>query len=352
MPDTTSGLWNAGDVYRRIALGTWVSATPEFSVSFSPAPAATPFTTGSYEGYIITASTTMTVTGTKNVEYLVVAGGGGGGKGPYSTGPTYDGGLHNWAGGGAGGYRSSVPGESSGGGASAEPTLALSTGPYTVTVGGGGNFNTNGSSSSIASPTITPISTVGGGYGGRSANPSYSSYVYGVSPSTIGDGQPGGSGGGAALKTVGSGPPGGLSDGTIGNGTANQGYSGGPSNAGSEVSPWNNHMAGGGGGAGGAGAAGGGPSATAGKGGVGVASSITGSPVYRAGGGGGGSYSYHGAGGNGGGGTSYVTAPNIPLSNATANTGGGGGGGYYSVAPDATSGAKGGSGVVIIRWLA
>jgi len=63
--------------------------------------------------------------------YVVVAGGGGGGSSDASGG-------HGGGGGGAGGYRANVPGESSGGGDSAESELVLSAGTYTVTVGAGG----------------------------------------------------------------------------------------------------------------------------------------------------------------------------------------------------------------------
>ena len=64
------------------------------------------------------------------VEYLVVGGGGGGGEGD---------GTSRGGGGGAGGYRCSVVGESSGGGAIAEPVFyALQGVSYTVSVGAGG----------------------------------------------------------------------------------------------------------------------------------------------------------------------------------------------------------------------
>ena len=63
---------------------------------------------------------------TPAIEYLVIAGGGGGG-GEASGG------------GGAGGYRTNVAGATSGGGASAEASFAITPGTsYTVTVGSGG----------------------------------------------------------------------------------------------------------------------------------------------------------------------------------------------------------------------
>ena len=61
---------------------------------------------------------------TTSVTYLVVAGGGSGG--------------HIGGGGGAGGYRSSTPGEVSGGGASAEPALTVTAGSTIPVVVGAG----------------------------------------------------------------------------------------------------------------------------------------------------------------------------------------------------------------------
>lgn len=94
------------------------------------------------------------------VEYLVVAGGGGGGTGtPYAFG----GGA-----GGAGGYRCSVPGETSGGGAAAEDELAITPGnTYTVTVGGGGSYGVWGGSiaTSGSNSVLGSITSTGGGYG-------------------------------------------------------------------------------------------------------------------------------------------------------------------------------------------
>ena len=81
-----------------------------------------------YRAHIFTSSGTFTVTAPgvygDTVEYLVVAGGGGGGGG-YQAGA-----------GGAGGYRSSVTGESTGGGGTLESAIPVSTSPgsYTVTV--------------------------------------------------------------------------------------------------------------------------------------------------------------------------------------------------------------------------
>ena len=248
---------------------------------------------------------------TIDVDYLVIAGGGAGGRGNSAAG-----------GGGAGGYRNSYNSEASGGGASSETFLQLTAGTvYTITVGAGGAQNTaganhvgnSGAASSIVGSDITDVTTVGGGGGAAST----------------GNATGGGSGGGGAWTAK-----------TGGAGTANQGFKGGDAFAAS-----NQWSGAGGGGAGAAGA-----NVTVGSndsptdGGVGLASSITGSSVYRAGGGGGcadagtGSSGGNGGGGNGGGSGNPVQA-------GTANTGGGGGAG-----PSTTPGA-GGSGVVILRMF-
>lgn len=155
-----------------------------------------------------------------------------------------------------------------------------------------------------------------------------------------------------------------------GAGTANQGYPGG-------TGIYLNGSENGGGGGGGAGAAGTScpPSVTDNRGfdgGVGVASSITGSSVYRAGGGGStGRFrsEVQGFGGNGGGGngafyqsdgsgtipapaanpTNPSGSPGVVAQSGTANTGGGGGGCSIGTPAANTSSGAGGSGVVIIK---
>ena len=86
-------------------------------------------------------------------------------------------------------------------------------------------------------------------------------------------------------------------------------------------------------------------------GGDGLASSITGISVTRAGGGGGAAYTGSigtGSGGAGGGGDAGAAAGgNQNGFSATANTGGGGGGGGGQAA--GSLGGDGGSGIVIIR---
>jgi hypothetical protein len=237
-----------------------------------------------------------------SIDYLVIAGGGGGG-------------FDNSGGGGAGGYRNSYNDEATGGGGTTEGSISNPSGSYTVTIGAGGSGETsvptsrgdNGSDSVFGSITST-----GGGGGGSDAN------------NVVGSGSNGGSGGGGAQG--GNSAPG-------GSGTANQGYDGGDGN---------NAPAGGGGGAGAVGADGG-----TGTGGVGVASTITGSSVYRGGGGGAGGSNASASGGNGGGGDGSHSSGggSYKAEHGTANTGGGGGGAGSSSA----WGSNGGSGVVILR---
>ena len=221
------------------------------------------------------------------IDYLVVAGGGGGG-------------ASEGGGGGAGGFRT---------GASVS---VASTPSLTVTVGTGGaagvaSRGVSGTDSSISGTSFTTITSTGGGGGGWNT-------------AGTGTGLTGGSGGGAAGDGVYAGGAGNTpstspSQGnTGGNGTGGGGtYSGG----------------GGGGGAGGAGSNG---SGAGGNGGAG-SEWPTGSGVYYAGGGGGwsGYTGPSGTGGTGGGGNAGVAGTN----------GKGGGGG---------SRAKGGDGVVIIRY--
>jgi len=244
-----------------------------------------------------------------NVEYLVVAGGGGGASiftGAINVGE---------GGGGAGGYRCSVQGESSGSGSLAESPVTVTSGlSYSVEVGSGGAGGPSGVSGGVVGSdggqsVFYNISSTGGGGGGP----------YGI------NGRPGGSGG-----------AGGRNNASGGSGTSNQGKTGGSG------SP---DVGGGGGGALGPGsnASGG----TAGNGGSGISSSINNVPTLRAGGGGGGSGATPGSGGPGGGGDGGGPNTDAGSSGAT-NTGGGGGG---AGADNGTSaGGSGGSGVVIIKY--
>jgi hypothetical protein len=296
-----------------VALGGPISAT---------GGTVTTITVGAETFRVHTFSSVGTTTfdilsGSGNVEFLVVAGGGGGQGGTSG-------------GGGAGGYRCSVPGESSGGGASAESPLFLSTGAYTVTVGGGGVAGTDavsGQASNGGNSVFHTITSIGGGQGGGYFNAGSS----GVAAQT------GGSGGGGQNYQVS-----GTSNGAAG--TAGQGFSGGNPPSPNEQ----DYPAGGGGGAGGPGAQGG-SAVGRGVGGVGVQSSINGTPTFRGGGGGGGANGRSNAGGTGGGGAGANSALPAPADagDAVSNTGGGGGGGWLYANG---RGGAGGSGIVIVRY--
>jgi hypothetical protein len=251
------------------------------------------------------------------VDYLVIAGGGGGGN--YAGFITNCGG----GGGGAGGYRTSYG--TSGRNSAAESPLTVVEGvSYTVTRGGGGAAYSQGSPSVFASITST-----GGGRGGR--------------PNLNEAGGTGGSaGGGGGANTVAS----------RGAGTAAQGSDGGSG----FVGAGNQGYGGGGGGASAAGQDG--AIASLGNGGNGLANTITGSPVTRAGGGGGGSRNENdttpGGGGSGGGGLGAYGASTGQLATSgavnTGSGGGGGGGNYQGYNINRSIAGEGGSGVVILRY--
>jgi len=299
-------------VYSGAPQGWIISSTGLASAAGSPtyitATGGTITTSGDYKIHTFTSSGTFTVTeigneyGSNELEYVVVAGGAGAGSG---------GSVGNGAGsggGGAGGYRSSVTGESSGGGSSAETAITAVAQGYTVTIGGGGagGGGTGGARGSNGSNSVFgAITSTGGGGGG------------GDSTTT---GASGGSGGGGAWRGSAGG----------GAGTTNQGYAGATGNTPSYR----------GGGGGGAGEVGGTDQANV-AGGDGVQTSINGTPTYFAGGGGGGGGNFPGGEGGGGNGGDY---PNTGQS-GTVNTGGGGGGNYFGA-----GGGAGGSGIVIIRY--
>jgi len=269
-----------------------------------------------------TGAATLVMAVSKTAEFLVIAGGGAG----ASVAPS---GHSGGGGGGAGGYRTSFgSGNISGALSAVESDLSLGAGvTYTVTVGTGGviasgtinSYHQGGSgvASSISGSDITDITTVGGGGGGAGAD-----YVLTT----------GGSGGGAGYR------------GTGGLGTALQGFIGG---GGTVATPY---AASGGGGAGEAGF-GQASASHGGAGGDGIASSITGASVTRAGGGGGsGSHNGTGTAGVGGaGGGGDALDPGVGET-GEVNTGSGGGGG----GPDGSStpgvGGAGGTGIVIIRY--
>ena len=217
-----------------------------------------------------------------DVDFLVI--GGGGGAVGYGTGYNMTGG------GGAGGYLNSYGSESSGANSTGLSALALAMGTnYTVTVGAGGSAGHNDGADSVLSGTDRNgvsfnHTAAGGGAGGGT-----------TSSDALGN-NGGCAGGGSHLVDVEN------STGTAynnGDGTANQGSNGG-SAAGTITGPYNEYWCDltgdvthclaiaqyGGGGGGGAGAAGSdGSTSGGGDGGDGLASSITGASVTRAGGG-------------------------------------------------------------------
>jgi hypothetical protein len=292
------------------------STSNERGNAFPIATGGTITTCGDYKIHTFTGPGTFTVTGaascaTNNVvSYVVVAGGGGAG---YSQG----------GGGGGGGFRefkspidsyTASPLDGNPGGTS----VTVGAQAYPITVGGGGpggpSANTNGTKGSDS--VFSTVTSTGGGYGGYS-NPSNSV------------GGPGGSGGGGGGN---GGNPGGS--GNTPPVSPPQGNPGGVGQSGQG-------RGGGGGGATGTGQ----PSASqGGPAGAGATSSITGSPVGRAGGGGGGSGASPGGSASDGGAAGRGTGGGTGA-NGTTNTGGGGGGGAYP-----NPGGAGGSGIVIIRY--
>jgi hypothetical protein len=262
----------------------------------APTPiSATGGTISTSGGYVIhtftnVGSSTFKPTGSGTVEILVVAGGGGAG---------FDGG----GGGGAGGVITNTV------------SVTADT-DYAVVVGAGGAaaINTTGNGAPGVNSQFGLVTALGGA-GGYSGNAS-------ITATTTG-----GSGGGQ-----------GFSGGGPGYGTPGQGNNGG-----------NNSYIWAGGGGGGAGEAGGNASGTnGGNGGNGIQSDISGLATWYGGGGAGGAW--NGTGGTGGSGGGGNAGSNFPRSGSdgTPSTGGGGGGNGY--ADDATSG-KGGSGIVIVRYM-
>ena len=269
-------------------------------------------TCGNYKIHTFTGPGTLVVScggnsaGSNVVDYMVVAGGGGGGG---SVPGYYAGG-----GGGAGGFRESVPSPAAwtaspiANPGNARPVSAT---PYAIVIGGGGAGGAGpGSCSGVQGSTssFSDISSAGGGSGGKSTG----------GPGGGVAGGPGGSGGGGGAKQ-----PGGTNVGGTGNTpvvSPAQGFNGG--NGSSNTSG----VGGGGGGALGVGDTGtcqpygqvGGPGAT---------TCISGSPLTKAVG---------GATGCQPGGT--------PTTAANSGTGGQSGGDC------ASTGAAGGSGIVILKY--
>jgi hypothetical protein len=304
------------------------------TTAFVTATGGTITTSGNFKIHTFTGPGTFTVScagnscGSNTVDYLVVAGGGGGGANAGGGG------------GGAGGYRES-PGAASGCysvsplGTSPAAALPVTAQGYPITVGGGGagggpftgcqpGIGNNGNPS-----VFSTITSTAGGKGGGAAG----------TGNACAQGGPGGSGGGGGFRYY----CGNRGEGGTGNTppvSPPQGKNGGAGAPSS--SPTSIDSGGGGGGATVAGTQAG--NNVGGVGGDGATSSITGSPVTRAGGGGGGSESGpDGTGGSGGGGDAGSNG-----SAGTANTGGGGGGAAGDSTPNA--GGAGGSGIVVIRY--
>jgi len=317
------------------------------NVQYVAATGGTITTSGDYKIHTFTSSGTFTVTNAGNpagstiVDYMVVAGGGGGGSTYHPGGGTFCG-----AGGGAGGFRESVPSPaawtasplaSPGGG------LTVSVQAYPITVGGGGSGSPGGTDNGFAtqgsSSIFSTITSAGGGYGGRTTNPSGSF-------TDANTGGAGGSGGGGAMYNQGSRPGGSGNTPSV---TPPQG-----SNGGSGTSSGSNNVGGGGGGATQAGTNG--TSRQGGPGGDGATTSFSGSPSSFSGGGGGSTRCpdntapERGLGGTGGGGDGGAAGtPSTGGTNGTTNTGGGGGSASQeNNAP--FPGPSGGSGIVRIRY--
>lgn len=310
-----TGMLVATDANGIYGAGVLVTTNNTANIPISGGQNVNVYTSGSttYLSNEFTASGTLVVSVSKNIDYLVVAGGGGGG---------------NTGGGGAGGMKSGT-------------LTSVATGSYTVTVGGGGAGYTgspetkgsNGSNSVLSTPSS--VTSTGGG-GGGSYNGVNHTYTPGAS---------GGSGGAGGMGYNGN-----AGDLVGGNGTSGEGNNGGNGqNFG--YGNWNG-AGGGGGGKAAAGAnatagvsgdgGGGNGSGRPGAGGNGDTNSLkTGSNITYAGGGGGGGSSnptYRNAAGGSGGGATGGTST-INGSNGSSNTGGGGGGGK----------GAGGSGVIIVR---
>lgn len=277
------------------------------------------------------------------VSYLMIGGGGGGGS--ASTNNVGFGG-----GGGAGGYKTTWNNEPSGGGATAPAFNAVLGTNYRIRVGSGGTGVPGGGSGSSsnqggptsilegASPHNNIISVLGGGYGGFGSN--------GSSATSGGSGGSGGGGGSAITNTYSGGQYAGVN--WLGGASTNGfGYEGTNGNYGGHG--YLTMVSGGGGGAGGTGTRTGTTAANHPGNSSGLASTITGTSVDRAGGGGGGGYYSRGAtiAGSGRGGYTYHVAEN-----GTANTGSGGGGaGYYGGSASITGeGGNGGSGIMVFRY--
>jgi len=310
------------------------STTVAPTITSSPS-ATTTGTTGAYTYQVFTYTTetagagtgqslyTLTVSGNAVCDILMVGGGGAGG-----------------AFGGGGGAGQVLYGSN----------IIINNGS-SIRVGNGGatttglNVSQDGFNSSITIGGTTYSSIGGGGGGGRNSG-NFAVFV---------NGRNGGSGGGGNTP---DGTPAAI--GGLGGSSTKTSYSDWISygNSGGYGCVGDTHLGGGGGGAGGVGGSVTLPS-TSGAGGIGVNfSSLFGTSVGDSGwfGGGGGGVMYGsgsgGLGGTGGGGKGAQWSPNTPNGvDGTINTGGGGGAGGLTSGYGYGTGGKGGTGVVIIRYL-
>ena len=283
---------------------TTIQGTGSFQLAKGPI-SDRPVTKSIVETFTTVGTTSWTApTGVTNVEVLVVAGGGSGTT--FNPNNFYGGG-----GGGAGGllYNNAytvIPGNS-----------------YTVTVGAGGAVKTtSGAGNDGGNSVFDNLTAIGGGGAGRLETA----------------GRSGGSGGGAGghasiagLKAGGSGTPGQGFEG--GSQTGNQLQSGGGGGGAGQKGTNNQYDIGGGGG-------------------NGLNFSISGSPTWYAGGGGGGATSTShlpGAAGLGGGGLGGNSSQ-IYGYDGVNGTGGGAGGHTGGSSTALNTSAKGGDGIVIIRY--
>ena len=267
-------------------------------------------THGIYKVHTFTSSGNFITDVAGTADVLIVGGGGSSGGGHYNGG--------SGGGGGAGGVR-------------ALSSQAVSATTHAVTVGAGATgsqYGNNGSDSSVVlGSTLTASGGGGGGFGT-------------VDTSDSRDGLAGASGGGGGIGQTAKSGGAGNTPST----TPAQGYAGGNAAPGGD---------GGGGGAGEVGNNAPGAGSNGGIGGDGIQNDWrTGSNVYYGGGGGGSGWSSGTpiAGGQGGGGASGYGGSNVGTA-GTANTGGGGGGSHGANGSH-WPGASGGSGIVVIRYVA
>ena len=273
-----------------------------------------------------TAMTWPVPTGVTSFDFLVVGGGGGGG----GTGGANAGG----GGGGAGAVRSGTVAVSAGASCAVVVGAGGAAGAGALKSGGTATVGGTGGTSSIALGASL-YDALGGGGGGKNTS----------------NGLDGGCAGGGGSKT-------GVSGSVLLSSDHNAYGNVGGSGATIVLSNYTYPGAGGGGaalddsGKGGSPVKLSGTEAKAGDGGAGVVSAITGEEIAYGGGGGGGASKNDGvctpgAGGLGGGGVGYWKS-NQPAGKGVDGLGGGGGG--AGNASWGTNGARGGSGVVVIRY--